>query len=41
MAGEPGRVGRYRDLVAWQKSMALVKQVYQASSNWPRMSNTA
>ena len=36
MTGETERVGRYRDLVAWQKAMVLVKQVYRASKNWPK-----
>jgi len=28
-------VQSYRDLVAWQQSMALVKHIYKASENWP------
>jgi four helix bundle protein len=28
--------GRYRDLVAWQKGMAVVSAVYRASRMWPR-----
>jgi four helix bundle protein len=26
----------YQDLVAWQKAVALVKGVYQATHSWPR-----
>jgi four helix bundle protein len=28
-------VRSYRDLIAWQKSMELVQQVYQATKTWP------
>lgn len=31
----------FRDLVAWQKSMVLVKQVYKATANYPRANSTA
>jgi four helix bundle protein len=30
------RVQSYRDLVAWQKAMALVCAVYEATRRWPR-----
>jgi len=33
---EPPSDGGYRDLVAWQKSMAVVSAVYRASRGWPR-----
>ena len=26
----------YQDLTAWQKAMALVKDIYQATQSWPR-----
>ena len=32
--GEAG--SGYRDLVAWQKGMAVVSAVYRASQTWPR-----
>lgn len=31
-AGKPG----FRNLVAWQKAMALVASVYQTTGSWPR-----
>ena len=27
----------YRELVAWQRAMALVRSVYQATQTWPRI----
>ncbi|WP_035303476.1 four helix bundle protein [Brevundimonas aveniformis] len=39
MSGEwrvaSGEVRHYRELRVWQKAMALVRGVYQASSGWP------
>ncbi len=39
MSGEwrvaSGEIRHYRDLLVWQKAMALVRGVYQASSDWP------
>jgi four helix bundle protein len=37
MTGEPQRTRArsYRDLVVWQKSMALARTVYQLSASWP------
>jgi four helix bundle protein len=29
------RAGSYRDLVAWQKAMALVVAVYRETASWP------
>ena len=29
------KIGGYKDLIAWQKSMALVEAVYKASSGFP------
>ena len=36
MASASSRVEKYRELVAWQRSMELVSQVYRATSKWPR-----
>ena len=36
--GQPrssGRAKSYRDLVAWQKAMELVRAVYSATKEWP------
>jgi four helix bundle protein len=30
-----GTIRGYRDLIAWQKAMALVKNVYEATRDWP------
>jgi len=29
-------VRKYQELIAWQKAIALVTQIYQATSNFPR-----
>ena len=29
-------VKRYRDLIAWQKAIARVAEIYEASKNFPR-----
>ena len=36
LVASSGRVQKYRDLVAWQKAMDLVEQVYRVSKSWPR-----
>ena len=28
--------GSYRDLIAWRKAMALVREIYLATQNFPR-----
>src|SRR6266581_3790487 len=33
--GEEKKVGGYRDLIVWQKAVALVKRVYQVTSAFP------
>ena len=31
-----GEVGRYRDLLVWQKAMTVVQDIYRASASWPK-----
>lgn len=31
----PGRIRTYRDLIAWQRGMAIAEQVYRATSAFP------
>jgi four helix bundle protein len=33
--GEEKKVGGYKDLIVWQKAIALVKRVYQVTSAFP------
>ena len=33
--GEEKKVGGYKDLIVWQKAVALVKRVYQVTSAFP------
>ncbi len=35
MNEDKGKVEGYRDLIVWQKSIVLVKQVYQLTQNFP------
>jgi four helix bundle protein len=35
MNEEKAKVKGYRDLIVWQKSIALVKQIYQLTQNFP------
>jgi hypothetical protein len=35
MHEDKAKVEGYRDLIVWQKSIALVKQIYQLTQNFP------
>jgi hypothetical protein len=35
MDEDKAKVEGYRDLIVWQKSIALVKQIYQLTQNFP------
>ncbi len=40
MNEDKGKVEGYRDLIVWQKSIVLVKQVYQLTQNFPDDENS-
>lgn len=37
MASAPATVQSYRDLIAWQKSMVLAREIYRATGTFPRV----
>src|SRR4051812_29486584 len=37
MASAPAPVQSYRDLIAWQKSMILAREIYRATEFFPRV----
>jgi four helix bundle protein len=37
MASAPAPVQSYRDLIAWQKSMMLAREIYRATEAFPRV----